>query len=515
MRLLPVLLLAGCWIPNSELNNWPESDTDTDVDSDTDSDTDADANCPNSVALQPGHGSGENPLTVLVSAFFDGPPQDPVITVREQDSGANVHGGQHSDDEIDDAFHWEVSPPYFRPATWYTSQAEWRCGDEEYTQEVSWFSVTCPAIETSDPEADETAVEVELNFVSVGFDKDTTLNSFTLEETGAGGVFGSYTGGGQEYQFTLADDETLMGSQSYTVKTQSTCEGADVVHSEFQFTTACAEVVETQPAADDSSAYFRTDLRIELSAPTAMAPTVQLSQRSNGHIVSLGGSANPESGAIYTRFLSEALVPGELYDMVWTHACGIESSTFTVGATGAEVNFPDLSSKVYALDYLAGVGVEPANVGSLNAFVDTEMLIKVVSAGTDIEILVGDGSNTGVQNTGVPTSSFTTSFNNPYFRSPPMSPLHMAIGAIHGAVLEGSFTPDGDQLEGVKLTGSFDTREVGPALSLGGADYVCTSSLFDIDCIPCPDGASYCTPLHIESIDGTVVAGGSLIEVSR
>jgi len=111
MRLLPVLLLAGCWIPNSELNNWPESDTDTDVDSDTDSDTDADANCPNSVALQPGHGSGENPLTVLVSAFFDGPPQDPVITVREQDSGANVHGGQHSDDEIDDAFHWEVSPP--------------------------------------------------------------------------------------------------------------------------------------------------------------------------------------------------------------------------------------------------------------------------------------------------------------------------------------------------------------------------------------------------------------------
>jgi hypothetical protein len=81
---------------------------------------------------------------------------------------------------------------------------------------------------------------------------------------------------------------------------------------------------------------------------------------------------------------------------------------------------------------------------------------------------------------------------------------------IHEAHLEATIAPDGNSIDGGRLSGLGDTRKLGELVgsSIDNYDALCgLAAGLGVDCVACPDGEAYCLPLKANDIHGERIEG--------
>lgn len=311
----------------------------------------------------------------------------------------------------------------------------------------------------------------------------------------------------------------------------------------------CSSREEVEPQGLSLSPWFTGDLPPESSDPPVDTGTRDIAPCLNSMVTSI-----PEDGDVQvyyrtpitarlqtidiTALLSvegpEGSVPGESSflgpevtfvptdplnaNSVYT---GVLSTTFcehrfefTTSLVGDPVTFgSDIEGATFSLDLIGGVWASPASSGPLGVlFGNYELAISVANYDTtSVQWDVGLVRGTE-QYPCAPTAVLEGMvWENPYFVSGSeyigFSLEDFGI-EIHGMTVEGAFNPTGVYLQGVRVVGQVDTRNLGDVLGFGGGPQeVCDflGAYFSISCTACPDGENTCLDIDVYDIPATRV----------
>lgn len=264
------------------------------------------------------------------------------------------------------------------------------------------------------------------------------------------------------------------------------------------------------PAADDTRAYYRSDITATFAPSIPAGATITVT----GPDGEVAGTTE-ESGRRLTFTPSSPLTPGGEYTTTATYDCNgatlAPSATWTVSQVGTPVLLDDLTGMAYALDLANANFVEPEGIGAvLGSFLDFELLVGVDAvdeAATTITMVgaLGVEGQPGVQEPCTPSIPFPEAdiSENPYFEVGPQVFTIEISGTevtIDDLFLAGAFAPDGEAIDGVVLSGVIDTRPFAGLIDESEdppEDAVCVFA-FDlgIECEACPDGSGdFCLSL--------------------
>ena len=275
---------------------------------------------------------------------------------------------------------------------------------------------------------------------------------------------------------------------------------------------ACPNAIvqaETFPEPGSNNVYYRSNIRVEILAADAAA-TVTL--RTADGIEVAGDATNEDTTLTFTP--AEPLTPSTDYVVELNYECGLVEipwRTSDVGGPLAE----DVVGKVYELDLAGGEWREPPGVGQALATLaaDVEVLVSPTEVTTDISFLGGLGTGDDEQN--VCSETFLlegATFEDPFFQlSTPLLPFN--VGGINVDIenlnLSGAFSPNGDELAGMVLQGTVDTRSLSgligePDNPNAACDLVL--QLANVACEECADGSgAFCLSVLVENISAPEV----------
>jgi hypothetical protein len=272
-----------------------------------------------------------------------------------------------------------------------------------------------------------------------------------------------------------------------------------------------AALIDSEPGADEVDVYWRDDIVLDFDSDATGAQLLLTWADGSSDLSAL---ATWESGGLVATISGLQLQDSTAYTL--SIACGdgfeVPFTTSTYGAP-LEVDTATLVGQTYYLDLPGAKFVEPPGVGALlGLFLEQPILVGVTSVDAKwIDTLGAPGIEDGVggatqdldQGTwDFPAADFTQA---PYFTTDPTDivitysyDIDYEI-PIYGFVLEGTFSADGSSIGGGKAGGIGDTRNLGPALSLGDdPDALCKyMSGFGLVCEACPDGVEAC--MYIEA----------------
>jgi hypothetical protein len=280
--------------------------------------------------------------------------------------------------------------------------------------------------------------------------------------------------------------------------------------------TACdVSIVSQFPADGSSDAYWKTDVRFQLSEEDAGA-TIVVKDAGGAEI---SGSTMALGNLVIWE--GDDLAPSSDYTATLTYACGEATASWSTSATGAPTGGGIVDS-VYDLDLASGSWVLPSpEVGALLATqLDVELLFMPVSADTEIVMRGALGTGADAQDVCSPTIEFPAAdFEDPFFQiASPLLTLEVAGYSIdvQDLDLQGSFTPNADGMDGASLKGVIDTRPLVDVLAPGGTeDSVCVLvSTFGVSCVDCGNGENFCLEVWVDSIEAASVGADPLVEIT-
>lgn len=225
-----------------------------------------------------------------------------------------------------------------------------------------------------------------------------------------------------------------------------------------------------------------------------------------------------------TLTLDEPLRPDTHYTLRATdcgaqHEVGFKTSTLGLPLT---VDPSELVGKTWLMDMINANWVEPGGAEALvQLYFSDPTLLSVQRVDGDLIELMGAAGETDligdlVQAPGAtwdfPTATFAEA---PYFASASGLVVLKFQGVgipIHGAVLAGTFAPDGSAIGGATLEGLGDTSGLGEFLGAGFEDdpyAVCDLAAgLGISCEPCPEsGDATCLRMSAQELTGELVEG--------
>lgn len=281
----------------------------------------------------------------------------------------------------------------------------------------------------------------------------------------------------------------------------------------------CAIVVQQAfPEEGATDVFYQTDVHFLLSSPDETA-TITITEVASG--VSVPGTTTIE-GTLVTWSGDQDLEPQESYVATLSFSCGDETRSWTTSNAGEPVSDPqDLVGNVYSIDLEEGHWVEPYNVGVLlGAFLaDVEILVSPVDVGATITMRGALGDGTGEQDLCAVSIPFPpATFDNPSFTIETERlelPLPTATAAIDDLSLSGSFTPDGEAIAGVQMSGSVDTRALNPLIEGEGDDAFCQllDGIVGVPCEECADGTGpFCVTILVDNLTAEGVGQSGLVE---
>jgi hypothetical protein len=273
------------------------------------------------------------------------------------------------------------------------------------------------------------------------------------------------------------------------------------------------------PANGATDVYFRSTFYIEFITDESTTAEFALAD-STGAAVALGAITFSEDGRSAFFQAADALAPSASYTLTVKYSCDKEAPiAFTTSATGAEVASEDFLGKAYALDLATTTIIKPAGVNALlgSLLGQLEDAITIVpsvydSEAATIKFFGGLIAADGTQDLCTPTIDFPVAASyagNPYFEISAPDGIDLTVSGVTISLLElqlsGAFSPGAEDIVGVNLAGSVDTRSLGDILgdALGGAtgdsavcDLLGQFTAGAVSCEACPSGdGDFCLTL--------------------
>ncbi|MEQ1566616.1 MAG: hypothetical protein ABMA64_13320 [Myxococcota bacterium] len=263
------------------------------------------------------------------------------------------------------------------------------------------------------------------------------------------------------------------------------------------------------PLDGGTDVYVGTELWFVLSIADPGA-TVSLEDLA-GNVVA--GSVTHDG--VRVNWAGDPLQPNTEYVSTFTWTCGSQVSHFTTSDVGEPLSV-DPTGLVYSIQLESGLWVEPPLVGPLFAaqLGDNDLMVSPASIGATTIDLLGVYGTYDVQDVCIPTVPFDgLAWDDPTFTLvSPSVPLDVGGFSVEitDVEVEGSFAADGSRIQFGTLRGLIDTRNLGPAIGLGGApDAVCfLVGTLGVACEPCPDALDYCLAITVSDLEAPGVAGG-------
>lgn len=256
---------------------------------------------------------------------------------------------------------------------------------------------------------------------------------------------------------------------------------------------ACrATYISAFPADASTDAYWRTPIAFYLTEadPSALIQT------------DIPGTQERSADGREIRWkLSEALLPNHSYTVSISGCFGSASTTFQTSNIGSPLEEGVvLEGKQYlmALDQ----GRSDTQVADLLApYLGGFLRLEVVDVRETALSLRASYSRTRNFDENCEIASQFAVFNDaPYFVT---IPGDIPFPSMYDVQLSGTFTPDGQKIEGIHLRGTWDIREVPlEALNIDyTADQLCgMMQSVKLPCVPCRDGAAFCADLSVSLI---------------
>jgi hypothetical protein len=179
----------------------------------------------------------------------------------------------------------------------------------------------------------------------------------------------------------------------------------------------------------------------------------------------------------------------------------------------------DVTGWVYAADAGAATWVQPAGLGSLLAALatGTQVLIGPLAVGpTDATLRLALGSH-DAQSPCNQTADLSGPWTDPSFATAAPT-LVLTVAEVDVTLTDvafaGTFFPDGTSIGQGTLSGTIDTRTLGPAFGVGSApEAVCDlAASFGGTCLACADGEPYCLDVEVDDLSALVVPDGEIRE---
>lgn len=279
----------------------------------------------------------------------------------------------------------------------------------------------------------------------------------------------------------------------------------------------CTTTVKAFPENGDVRAYYRTTVEASFS-PTAADDAELTVSGAEGDVP--GTAEWNGKRLVFTP--DQPLTPGGTYTTNISYDCGSgvgsSSVSWTVSEVGSPTGLNDLVGRGYALDLANARFIEPEGVGELlGTFLTFDILLSVEDMNEPANEMsvfgaLGVEGQTGVQEPCTQTIDFPVAdiSENPYFELGPQV-FSIAVDDVEVTIdnlfLSGSFSPDGDSIDGAILAGTVDTRPfkslVEPDDPEPADDAVCElAQSLNVDCIECggDNPGKFCLSLLADSI---------------
>ncbi len=281
----------------------------------------------------------------------------------------------------------------------------------------------------------------------------------------------------------------------------------------------CGVIVQQAfPEDGASDVFYQTDVHFLLSSFDETA-VISITEANTGEPISGTTTIN---GGLVTWSGDVDLEANTSYDSTLTFVCGEDTRSWTTSSAGEPVADPfDLIGNVYSIDLQEGHWVEPYNVGVLLGEVlkDVEILVSPTDIDTMITMRGALGDGNGEQDLCAPSIPFPPAeFENPSFTLQTERlelPLADSTAGIDNLELSGSFTPDGEAIEGVMLAGSVDTRALVPLIQGESDDAFCQllNAALGVPCEECADQTgAFCVTILVDNLTADKVHEAGLVE---
>jgi len=273
----------------------------------------------------------------------------------------------------------------------------------------------------------------------------------------------------------------------------------------------CANaVIDRYPADGDTDVYAWSGIDVTLSQPDATA-TVVVTDDAGAEVP---GTVTLHDGDSRVQFLPDAGYAADTaYTATLQWACDDRAVGFTTGSLGtATVGDPSsLVDRGYALDLKNGRFVAPDGIGAaLQSLLEVKLLLGVIAAdASSVSLRAGaEDRKGGGQDLSASTTDFDDPavFVDPYFEvTQDVLPLVIEGDPIDVAdlTISGAFAADGSSIEGFRMSGIVDTRDLKDAVGVTEDDGVCNlfSASFNVACEECPSGEGvYCINLVVADL---------------
>mgnify|MGYP000117590126 CR=1 FL=1 len=272
----------------------------------------------------------------------------------------------------------------------------------------------------------------------------------------------------------------------------------------------CANAVLDQyPVGGESDVFVRSSVDVTLSQPDTSA-TIVVTDASGAEVPGTVSLLDDDKRVEWLPV--DALDAGADYTATLNWACEAVVVDFGTGSVGsAAVADPSgLVDRGYTLDLKDGRFVAPDGIGApLQSLLEVRLLLGVTAVdATTLSLRAGaEDAKAGAQDLAASTTDLNpATFADPYFEvSQELLPLVIEGDPIDvtDLTISGSFASDGSSIDGFRLSGVIDTRDLTEAVGVEGPDGVCNlfSASFNVQCQDCPNGeGTYCINLVVADL---------------
>jgi hypothetical protein len=265
-------------------------------------------------------------------------------------------------------------------------------------------------------------------------------------------------------------------------------------------------VTGTYPVHESDQFYHREPIKVALSGPDE---TAEIEIR--GPDGAVPGLFTNEDG-LMTFQAEPPLAPLSEYT-AFVSFCGGEggeSILFNTNALGTPVQVEDLTEYAYALDFHNGTWESPRGLGPMIADLMDNFLLFGISHdfGDRFDVLVTSSVPSDiVQDFCIPSLNEIPTVDasaSPLFSIPNMDLRFSSNGYNFNLTdfkMDGVLAPDGNAIAYGTISANLDMRDMSVLVNMLPED-ICNVFLpnFGEECVPCEDGASYCTPLLVTHV---------------
>ena len=219
-----------------------------------------------------------------------------------------------------------------------------------------------------------------------------------------------------------------------------------------------------------------------------------------------------EGGRVRVDFAPiSPLKPLTVYTAVLTGCGDRHEVTFQMDTLGTALTCSPADA-TYVLDLSGGRWMEPdGDLPGLPFDLSSVALHLQAPGASELDLVGARLTTTGDQDTCAPTNPFDrATWAAPHFAHGPRDALLPLLAdgtlTVSQVVLSGDVRPDCAAIDGVRLSGVLDAREVASALpawaSEGVAGVCARAATVGAPCVACEDGAVACIPFRVEDVRG-------------